>query len=153
MKNRVKSAILCSLALVCPVQALDIFGRTTREIEFNFLRPLTDIKNTISNTGKIFEHIENPTDRLRVAGGFMKEVSIAVAKLVDFTEFINNKFINSVLSKGAHSKVEEVIVESKEMLTLLQKVADGMREYRMSNNYKEPVLRSSSPVEDTQDTE
>ena len=158
MKIIVKIGMICLFGAACTVQAIDIFGKTSKEIESNFIRPLSDIKNTMSNTEKILKGTVSPTDRLRVAGGFMKELSMAVEKLVAFTDFINNKFINSVLSKNVHNKVKDVVVESQAVLGLLQNIADEMREYRTQDTQqKEPVLRPSSlpkvPVSDTQRTE
>lgn len=144
MKVIVKIGMVCLLGVLCPAQALDIFGKTSKEIEANFLRPLSDIKNTLDNTQKIIKGVSNPTDRLRVAGGFMKELSVALEKLVIFTNYINNKFISSVLSKTVHNKVKDVVTESKAVLGLVQKMADEMREYRMDETQNEPVLDTSS---------
>jgi hypothetical protein len=132
--------------VVASVQALDIFNRTTKEIEANFLKPLSDIKNTLDNTVKIFKNIETPTDKLRVAGGFMKQMAAGVDKLTSFVEFVNNKFINSVLSQSAHSKVEALVKESHELLNLLSKMADDMSMYRMGGATQEPVMRSGAAI-------
>ena len=78
MKIIVKIGMICLFGAACTVQAIDIFGKTSKEIESNFIRPLSDIKNTMSNTEKILKGTVSPTDRLRVAGGFMKELSMAV---------------------------------------------------------------------------
>jgi hypothetical protein len=157
MKIIVKIGMICFFGAACRVQAIDIFAKTSQEIESDFIRPLSDIKNTISNTETILKDTVSPTDRLRVAGGFIKELSIAVEKLVALTDYLNNKFINSVLSKSVHNKVKDVIVESQAVLQLLHNIADQMREYRTEDGQKEPVLRpislSKIPVSDIQHTE
>lgn len=149
---------LSGVLLMGTANAIDLFNKTAKEMDTNFLRPLSDIKNTLENTVKIFQGIENPTDRLRVSGGFMKEMAGALDRLTSFIEYLNDKFINSILSKNAHAKVERVIEESHNVLALLEKMADGMRGYGMNEQMRQPQVRSEGlpkdfPVVSQLDTE
>lgn len=143
MKKGLMIGALSIMALTSPAQAIDLFNKAAKEIDANFLRPLSDIKNTLENTVKIFQGIENPTDKLRVSGGFLKELARAMDKMNSFIEFVNNKFINSVLSKASHAKVQQVVIETQNVLALLQQMADGMRTYGLKEQMN-PQLRSSS---------
>lgn len=154
MKKYVIGFIGCAL-FAHSIQAIDLFNRLAKEMDTNFLRPLSEMRNTLENTAKIFKGVESPTDRIRVSGGFMREMGQAMDKITSFIEYINDKFINSLLSKKDHAKVKEVINEAHAVSGLLQHVADQMRMYRMNEQMKVEVAPEDIPgvVDVTLDTD
>jgi uncharacterized protein YoxC len=127
------------------VQGVSFFGKAQEELQKRFINPMIDLTNTAQNTQKILKGTKDIQDRIRIAGSFIDQVSVAMNKLIESLTYVNDTFVSSWMSKESHKKIKELTRDTQELVNVARSVAETLKGYDRSqvapeDEEEEPAL-------------
>jgi flagellar biosynthesis regulator FlaF len=115
------------------VQAGMFFSKAQEELQKRFINPMIDLTNTAQNTAKILKGTKDIQDRIRVAGSFVDQLSVAMSKLVGSLSYVNDTFVSTWLSKESNAKIKELTKDAQGLIDVAQSVATMLKKYERPN--------------------